>query len=129
LADGTAHNASLPGWQAAGKTGTSQDFRDAWFIGYTANLVTGVWLGNDDGSPTRKVTGGGMPVAIWSSFMRNAEQGVVASALPGSSSGGLLSSLGTFGSAAPTPPAPMQASAQPQRGGLDGWLLDNLFGR
>jgi penicillin-binding protein 1A len=121
---GTAHNASLPGWQAAGKTGTSQDFRDAWFIGYTANLVTGVWLGNDDGSPTRKVTGGGMPVAIWSAFMRNAEQGVVASALPGTSNGGLFSGLGRFADAAPA-----QANVQPQRGGLDGWLLDNLFGR
>ena len=50
---GTAHKASLPDWQAAGKTGTSQDFRDAWFVGYTAHLVTGVWLGNDDGTPTK----------------------------------------------------------------------------
>ena len=59
LTIGTAHKAALPGWPAAGKTGTSQDFRDAWFIGYTAHLVTGVWLGNDDGTPTKKVTGGG----------------------------------------------------------------------
>src|SRR4029077_17188756 len=49
LTIGTAHKAALPGWPAAGKTGTSQDFRDAWFIGYTAHLVSGVWLGNDDG--------------------------------------------------------------------------------
>jgi penicillin-binding protein 1A len=132
LSIGTAHNAELPGWQAAGKTGTSQDFRDAWFIGFTSNLVAGVWLGNDDGSPTKKVTGGGMPVAIWSRFMRGAEQGVVASALPGSSgNGGLFSNLGNFAVAAPTPPAfvSTQASAQPQRAGLDTWLLDNLFGR
>ena len=61
LLSGTARKAELPGWMAAGKTGTSQDFRDAWFIGYTANLVTGVWLGNDDNSPTRKATGGGLP--------------------------------------------------------------------
>src|SRR5258705_5640470 len=53
LLSGTARKAEIPGWMAAGKTGTSQDFRDAWFIGYTANLVTGVWLGNDDKSPTR----------------------------------------------------------------------------
>src|SRR6202163_3596480 len=58
LISGTAHKADIPGWTAAGKTGTSQDFRDAWFIGYTANLVTGVWLGNDDNSPTKKATGG-----------------------------------------------------------------------
>ena len=43
-----------PGWPAAGKTGTSQDFRDAWFIGYTGHLVAGVWLGNDDNSPTKQ---------------------------------------------------------------------------
>src|SRR5262245_34956602 len=51
LVSGTAHKADVAGWPAAGKTGTSQDFRDAWFIGYTAHLVTGVWLGNDDNSP------------------------------------------------------------------------------
>src|SRR5580658_3570180 len=58
LVSGTARSASLPGWQAAGKTGTTEDFRDAWFIGYTSHLVTGIWLGNDDDSPTKKVTGG-----------------------------------------------------------------------
>src|SRR6202045_2664688 len=70
LLSGTARKAEIPGWMAAGKTGTSQDFRDAWFIGYTANLVTGVWLGNDDNSPTRKATGGGLPVEVWTRFMR-----------------------------------------------------------
>ena len=60
LLTGTARKAELPGWPAAGKTGTSQDFRDAWFIGYTGHLVTGVWLGNDDYSPTKKTTGGGI---------------------------------------------------------------------
>ncbi len=54
---------------AAGKTGTSQDFRDALFIGYTADLVAGVWVGNDDGTPMRKVTGGGLPARIWRDFM------------------------------------------------------------
>ena len=80
---GTAQKAQLPGWQAAGKTGTSQDFRDAWFVGYTAHLVTGVWLGNDDSSPTKKATGGGLPVEIWSRFMKVAHQGVPVAALPG----------------------------------------------
>ena len=75
LTIGTARKASLPDWQAAGKTGTSQDFRDAWFVGYTAHLVTGVWLGNDDGTPTKHVTGGGLPVEIWSRFMRAAHPG------------------------------------------------------
>ncbi len=61
---------------AAGKTGTSQDFRDAWFIGYTAQLVAGVWLGNDDGSPMRRVTGGGLPARLWRDFMASAHQGL-----------------------------------------------------
>ena len=52
LVSGTARAANFPGWQAAGKTGTSQDFRDAWFIGYTSHLVAGIWLGNDDNTPT-----------------------------------------------------------------------------
>jgi penicillin-binding protein 1A len=54
LVTGTARKAELPGWQAAGKTGTSQDYRDAWFVGYTSQLVAGVWLGNDDGSATKR---------------------------------------------------------------------------
>src|SRR3546814_5217549 len=53
--------AAQPGRAAAGKTGTSQDFRDAWFIGFTAELVTGVWFGNDDSTPMNKVTGGSLP--------------------------------------------------------------------
>ncbi len=79
---GTARKAELPGWQAAGKTGTSQDWRDAWFLGYTSYLVAGVWLGNDDNSPTRKVSGGNLPVEIWSRFMRAAHEGVRVAGLP-----------------------------------------------
>ena len=134
LTIGTAHKAALPGWPAAGKTCTSQDFHDAWFVGYTAHLVTGVWLGNDDGTPTKKVTGGGLPVEIWSRFMRGAHQGVPVAALPSSSGGGLFSGL--LGGGAPTPPAPVQpvtaSRPQPQTSGsasLDGWLLNNLLSR
>jgi len=83
LLTGTARKAELPGWQAAGKTGTSQDWRDAWFIGYTSHLVTGVWLGNDDNSPTKKASGGNLPVEIWSRFMTAAHQGVPPAPLPG----------------------------------------------
>ncbi len=82
LLTGTARKAELPGWQAAGKTGTSQDWRDAWFLGYTSYLVAGVWLGNDDSSPTKKVSGGNLPVEIWSRFMRAAHEGVPVAALP-----------------------------------------------
>jgi len=150
LLSGTARKAEIPGWMAAGKTGTSQDFRDAWFIGYTANLVTGVWLGNDDNSPTRKATGGGLPVEVWTRFMKAAHQGVAVAALPVSHSGGLFSNLmqaasqvsapsAPATSAQPAPlavsgvtgrPAPTRTSVRPEEGsGLDGWLMQRLFGR
>jgi penicillin-binding protein 1A len=143
LLSGTAHKAELPGWMAAGKTGTSQDFRDAWFIGYTANLITGVWLGNDDNSPTKKATGGGLPVEVWTRFMKAAHQGVAAVPLPASQGGGLFSTVaqampqaGAAVGNAPSPasssgrPAPTRNSVRPEAAaGLDGWLMDRLFGR
>jgi penicillin-binding protein 1A len=144
---GTAQKAQLPGWPAAGKTGTSQDFRDAWFIGYTGHLVTGVWLGNDDSSPTKKATGGGLPVEIWTRFMKTAHQGVPVAALPGlTTTASLAAAFPPWGN--PTPPAPTggQASAPtanqtagqgsgtsgrpaPINPSMDGWFLDRLFGR
>ncbi len=132
LVSGTARHADLPGWPAAGKTGTSQDFRDAWFVGYTSHLVTGIWLGNDDNSPSRKATGGGLPVEIWSRFMKVAHQGVAPTALLGLGGGGWMAAApGDNGVAAA--PAGGGAAASPaapnQGGGLDSWLLDKLFGR
>lgn len=82
VAAGTGHNADF-GWPAAGKTGTSQKSRDAWFVGYTANLVTGVWFGNDDGHATNKVTGGTLPARAWHDFMAAAHKGVPVRNLPG----------------------------------------------
>ncbi|TMJ85838.1 MAG: penicillin-binding protein [Alphaproteobacteria bacterium] len=136
LVSGTAQRAQLPGWAAAGKTGTSQDFRDAWFVGYTGHLVTGVWLGNDDSSPTKKATGGALPVDIWSRFMKVAHQGVPVASLPG------LTGAASFASALPNPllsPGSSEApvgqggaeSARPQviNRSLDGWFLDRLFGQ
>ena len=67
----------------AGKTGTSQDFRDAWFVGYSADLVGGVWIGNDDGRPMRGVTGGGLPARLWRRVMKAAHRGWSARPLPG----------------------------------------------
>src|SRR5215470_10846257 len=149
---GTAQRAQIGTWSAAGKTGTSQDFRDAWFVGYTSHLITGVWIGNDDSSPTRKATGGGLPVEIWSRVMKTAHQGVPVAALPGTgmsitlqftlpwsppavSSGPVTAVI----PAAPVPPAPIGARAEPPpppsppatppQSGIDGWLVDRLFGR
>ncbi len=131
LVSGTARRADLPGWAAAGKTGTSQDFRDAWFVGYTSHLVAGVWLGNDDNSPTRKAVGGGLPVEIWSRFMKAAHQGVAPAALPGFGGGGWLSAAPQPQGAAPAGAASVAGARSPQadHGGLDFWLLDRLFGR
>ncbi|MDR7221147.1 transglycosylase domain-containing protein [Aminobacter aminovorans] len=81
--EGTAKKAAFA-WPAAGKTGTSQNSRDAWFVGFTANLTTGVWFGNDDGKPMKKVTGGALPALAWHEFMVAAHEGVPMAALPGS---------------------------------------------
>ena len=72
---GTGHGARLGSRAAAGKTGTSQDFRDAWFVGFTADYTTGVWMGNDDNSPMNKITGGLLPVDVWKSFMLKVHKG------------------------------------------------------
>jgi penicillin-binding protein 1A len=81
---GTGARADLPGWPVGGKTGTSQEFRDAWFIGYTANLTAGVWVGNDSNAPTKHASGGNLPAMVWSKFMIEAHAGVPVARLPGS---------------------------------------------
>ena len=110
---GTARKAELPGWQAAGKTGTSQGWRDAWFIGYTSYLVAGVWLGNDDNSPTRKVSGGNLPVEIWSRFMKGAHEGVPVAALP---LGAWRSAEAQSPGASPSPPLDLTGVQAPSGG-------------
>jgi len=84
LLTGTGKTAQLEsGRPAGGKTGTSQNFRDAWFIGYTGNLTTAVWIGNDDNSPTNKATGGNLPAEVWRETMDRAHQGLAVAELPG----------------------------------------------
>lgn len=100
---GTATRAAFGGWPAAGKTGTAQEFRDAWFVGYTARYVTGVWVGNDDRAPMQKVGGGTLPAMIWHDFMEAAHQDMQVLALPGDYQ----------------PTGPMVASGQPH------WTTEN----
>jgi penicillin-binding protein 1A len=138
---GTGRKADLGGRPAAGKTGTSQDFRDGWFVGYTAQLVTGVWLGNDDSSPTKKMTGGGVPAEIWARFMKNAHRNIPVASLPGLNGGYYLpypsqqqnEAAGMVQNDRPVPPGSIPARsasvATPGRNdGMDSWLLDRLLG-
>jgi penicillin-binding protein 1A len=80
---GTATKAQFGDFDIGGKTGTSQDYRDAWFVGFSPYMVTGVWMGNDDNSPTKNVTGGSLPTLVWRDVMEPAHAGLIPAALPG----------------------------------------------
>ncbi len=139
LLTGTGRKARLDSGRAAGgKTGTSQDFRDAWFIGYTGNLTTAVWFGNDNNSPTRKATGGTLPATVWKEVMDAAHQTLPVADLPGvpnlpvSVSAPRKPDAGVSAGAAPgngpVPPGSIGGDGAPRerRGPLN--LLRNLFG-
>ncbi len=81
--NGTGKRAQLDGIKVAGKTGTTNSWRDAWFVGYTGNFVGAVWMGNDDFSPTKRMTGGTLPAQAWHNIMSYAHQGIELRPLPG----------------------------------------------
>ena len=101
VSSGTGTRAKVPGFDLAGKTGTTSDYRDAWFVGYTGGFVTTVWVGKDNNKPMKRVTGGGAPAGIWRDFMSAALPRLKAQPIPG----------GTI-----EPPAPRRL--QPRTGGL-----------
>ncbi len=80
---GTARRAALPSIRSAGKTGTTQSYRDAWYVGFTGNYTAAVWLGNDDYSPTRNMTGGSLPAMVWQRLMTYAHQNIDIKPIPG----------------------------------------------
>jgi penicillin-binding protein 1A len=126
LERGTGRRAAIPGWPAAGKTGTSQAFRDAWFVGYTAELTAGVWVGNDNGAPTRRATGGNLPATIWSRFMAEAHRGLPVAELPGATLAAALG--GRRPAAAPPGDGPAEAARRGRSQG-ERTLLDLILGR
>ncbi|MEH6727739.1 MAG: penicillin-binding protein, partial [Hyphomicrobiales bacterium] len=129
LVSGTATKARLDDRPAGGKTGTSQDFRDAWFIGYTANLVTGIWLGNDDNSPTKRASGGNLPAVIWHDYMLPAHEGIPATALIGASESREILAQTQASELHPFARSADQIAAQPKpRRSDDRNFLQRLFG-
>jgi penicillin-binding protein 1A len=80
---GTARRAALAMTRSAGKTGTTQAYRDAWYVGFTGNYTTSVWMGNDDFSPTKNMTGGSLPAMTWQRLMTYAHQNIEPRPIPG----------------------------------------------
>ncbi len=128
---GTGVKARFGNFDIGGKTGTSQDYRDAWFVGFTPYYVAGVWLGNDDNSPTKNVTGGSLPAQIWRDVMEPAHQGLAVAILPGHEmdvAGLDAMAQANDGSGEGVTPdftaPPVQVNVEPPRN-----LIESLFGR
>jgi penicillin-binding protein 1A len=125
MTSGTGRSARLDDRPSAGKTGTSQDFRDAWFVGFTADLVCGVWIGNDDNAPMKHATGGGLPAHIFKAFMTEAEADLPPRPLAGEAD--VATAAATMAEATETAAKP-EAKKETKKDGLSD-LIESLFGK
>jgi penicillin-binding protein 1A len=124
---GTGHGAQIDR-PAAGKTGTSQNYHDAWFIGLTSSLVTGVWVGNDDNKPMNKVTGGSLPVKIWHDYMLDALQGTPPEPIALPSGAGPLLAAGAPLELPGATAGPVTSTASAEQPGLLDRLVESILG-
>jgi len=132
---GTGKSARLADRPTAGKTGTTQDFHDAWFVGFTGDLICGVWIGNDDNAPMKHATGGTLPAKIFHNFMAAAEAGLPVKPLVGQPSAtpepsdAIASAISNDGQpAAPAPDAPGSGTAKKKPDTIDD-LINSIFGK
>jgi penicillin-binding protein 1A len=126
---GTGKAARLADRPTAGKTGTTQDFHDAWFVGFTADLVCGVWIGNDDNAPMAHATGGTLPAKIWHNFMAEAEAGLPVKPLAGQAG---VPAPDAIAAAAATPDGTQPAQAPDDTAKKPNSiedLINNIFGK
>jgi penicillin-binding protein 1A len=118
LVSGTGARARIGGYDIAGKTGTTSDYRDAWFLGFTGGFVAAVWVGRDDNTPMRRVTGGGPPAEIWRTFMQTALPRLAAGPIPGGAAGP-PGAIDQTGASPDTPPAGAGLAGPPSPVGPD----------